>query len=173
MNNVTLSSKQHVWKTPNYILEIINRLGYKNKNGIRVINLDPCASKLEDYWFATHNITKKQDGLQESWSKFGPGLVYVNPPYGRKLPKWIAKASSEKDCEIVLLCPARPGNRWWRNAWSTIDAYCFFNGRIKFMGAKDQAPFPSIFFYWGKNPYKFCHVFSRYGIVGILRNRIM
>lgn len=167
MNKSLLSSNQETWRTPRKELAIVSRVA---DDGL--IHLDPCASMNKKHWFATHNLTNEDDGLGYEWSDFGEGLVYVNPPYGRKIPIWVNKIVSQPKSEIILLCPARPGSKWWKNSWTSSNAYCFYRPRIRFVGGKEVAPFPSAFFYFGSDPYKFCFVFRRYGIVGVLHERI-
>jgi hypothetical protein len=53
------------------------------------------------------HFTAEDDGLSLPWH----GTVFVNPPYGRQLPAWIAKAHAEVEQGnarlVVALIPAR------------------------------------------------------------------
>lgn len=77
------------------------------------------------------------------WS-WGGGAVYLNPPYGRGIGKFMNKANQEskKGIIIVALVPARTDTAWWHD-------YCiqhevrFIRGRLKFGNSKNCAPFPS------------------------------
>jgi len=83
------------------------------------------------------------DGLAAaSW---GPGPVWMNPPYGRGIGEWIERAyrESQRGATVVCLLPSRTDTSWWHD-------YCmkgeirFLRGRLKFDGAKaGRAPFPS------------------------------
>lgn len=106
------------------------------------------------------------DGLKMSWR----GRVFLNPPYGREIGKWIEKAVHEVACgnaELVCaLLPARTDTRWWQTfvlieagymgdlgQWESItNEYLlllrFLPRRLKFVGAKNSAPFPSAVVVW-------------------------
>jgi len=68
----------------------------------------------------------------------------MNPPYGRVIGQWVKKAyeSSLDGATVVCLLPARTDTSWWHD-------YCmkgeirFVRGRLKFGGARGNAPFPS------------------------------
>ena len=74
----------------------------------------------------------------------GGGAVWLNPPYGRQIGKFLAKADNESKKGIVIVClvPARTDTKWWHE-------YCihheirFIRGRLKFGDSKNSAPFPS------------------------------
>ncbi len=61
-------------------------------------DLDPCP--LNEAWTV--------DGRSLSWSR---RRVYCNPPYGKEIGTWLAKAR-EADVAVYLL-PARTDTRWW------------------------------------------------------------
>lgn len=51
-------------------------------------DLDPCADDKNHK--APNYFTKEVDGLAQDWTPYK--RVFVNPPYGRGIEKWIAKA---------------------------------------------------------------------------------
>jgi len=85
-------------------------------------------------------------------NRIGGGyIVFMNPPYGREISKWVRKAYEEslKGVVVVCLVPARTDTRWW---WD----YCmkgeirFIKGGLKFRGrnkegliVNNSATFPS------------------------------
>lgn len=73
------------------------------------------------------------------------GANYVNPPYGRELPKWIAKGYAEwqKGKTVVFLIPSRTDTRWWHDYCMKATDIRFIKGRLKFDDQKNSAPFPS------------------------------
>jgi len=73
------------------------------------------------------------------------GANYVNPPYGRELPKWVAKGYEEyqKGKTVVFLIPSRTDTRWWHDYVMKADEIRFIKGRLKFDEHKNSAPFPS------------------------------
>lgn len=162
MNKNTLkvmtSSKNEHWCTPNTILQPL-------RDHLGPILLDPCSNPGSIVGAQTAYcgpLAGDLDGLEQTW-QFN-GLVYVNPPYGRKIVPWIKKCSTEgqlakqlgNGTEIVLLGPARTDTKWFqRVVLPTADAVILWEGRLKFEGAKDPAVFPSFLAYWGHRPTKF------------------
>ena len=70
-NKVHFSSLRLDWKTPKAVYQILNaEFNFDH---------DPCPPKYEI------------DGLISEWG----GVNYVNPPYGKELPKWIEKGFKE------------------------------------------------------------------------------
>jgi hypothetical protein len=57
--------------------------------------------------------TMEDDGLVLPWF----GTVFVNPPYGRELPYWVAKTAWEVErgsaAVVLVLMPARTDTRYW------------------------------------------------------------
>lgn len=79
--------------------------------------------------------------------------IWLNPPYGRGLGRWYARAVAQTliGSVVVMLVPARTDTTYWHE-W-VIDEHSeprpwvrcidYIRGRIKFVGAADGAPFPS------------------------------
>lgn len=76
----------------------------------------------------------------------GGKRVFCNPPYGRELPKWIKKAhdEAEKGALVVMLIPARTDTRAFHDYIYHQAEIRFLRGRIRFVGSKWGAPFPSM-----------------------------
>lgn len=143
---VHFSSEKTDWSTPQDFFDELNKMYH--------FSLDPCATKENakcEKFFTVHD-----DGLSQSWQKHN---VFMNPPYGRQIVRWMEKALEEwakGDCTIVALVPARTDTRWFHDfvyepmrrtnpfvVGSTIEIE-FIRGRLKFGGAKHAAPFPSM-----------------------------
>src|SRR5262249_33722552 len=112
------------------------------------IDLDPCAEAGEPKTVpARQHYTAAEDGLTREWW----GRVYINPPYGREIPRWIARAVASyetRECEAaILLLPSPTDTEWYRK----LRDYprCQINGRLIFAGNTDPAPFPSMLVYLG------------------------
>jgi phage N-6-adenine-methyltransferase len=132
MNPVLLSSERMDWETPQDLFDRLHRYyGF---------DLDVCATHLNAK--CGEFISPEQDGLMRSW---GRRTCWMNPPYGRELPKWIDKAIAEsrKGADVVALVPARPDTRWFRRAFAAARELYFVAGRLTFGGAGAPAPFPS------------------------------
>jgi site-specific DNA-methyltransferase (adenine-specific) len=88
--------------------------------------------------------TREQDGLSQLWD----GTVFCNPPYGNGITdKWVKKASEavKQGATVVMLIPIRPGTVYWHayiNYKLNVEVR-ILKGRLKFVGAKDSAPFES------------------------------
>src|SRR5215831_11320901 len=81
------------------------------------------------------------------------GTVFMNPPYGRSLSLWTAKAKAEVEqgnAELVVgILPARPDTSYWHRDIAGSASVFFLHGRLKFGGIKQVAPFPSCLVLWG------------------------
>lgn len=152
-----MSSADMGWQTPAEVLDLVRLVG--------PIVLDPCTTADNPTDACVFN-TPDCCGLSTSWACVSsPGLVYVNPPYGRALVGWCAKIHSEAQAgrEIIALTPARTDTRWWHAHMSKADAHCFWRGRMTFVGAPAGAPFPSVLSYFGERAKRFKTVFGPQG----------
>lgn len=137
------SSRKDDWETPNDLFVNLNK-----RYG--PFTLDAAA-------FATNSkcnlhFNPEHDGLKQSWQGH---KVWVNPPYGRNITGlWIKKAWEEcykEDTTVTMLLPSRTGTKWYYEYCMNASEILFIKGRLKFIGAKDCAPFPSIVVHF-KNP---------------------
>ena len=84
--------------------------------------------------------------------------MWLNPPYGRQIGKWVQKAYEESlkpDTTVVCLLPARTDTKWFHD-YCTKGEITFVRGRLKFINRnlpsyredgkfqKSPAPFPSM-----------------------------
>jgi phage N-6-adenine-methyltransferase len=127
--DVHYSSKTDMWATPQ---DLFDRL-----NAIHGFTLDVCAlpenAKCKKYF------TPEVDGLKQDWSN---DTCWMNPPYGREIGRWIAKAATGGG-KVVCLIPARTDTRWWHDYVIPYGKIEFIRGRLKFGDSKNSAPFPS------------------------------
>lgn len=100
--------------------------------------LDACATPENAKCAAFY--TKADDGLAQDWR----GSVWCNPPYGREIGAWIRKGyqAAQDGATVVMLIPSRTDTRWWHEYVMKADEIRFLRGRLKFGGAKQDAPFP-------------------------------
>jgi site-specific DNA-methyltransferase (adenine-specific) len=96
-------------------------------------------------------MTQEDDALTQSWdiaSEKGT-RVFMNPPYGREIGKWVKKAFEEslKGTLVVCLIPSRTDTKWWHAYCMKASHIIFLRGRVKFeQNGKTgtvSAPFPS------------------------------
>lgn len=96
-------------------------------------------------------FTKEDDGLRQDWE----GIVWMNPPYGRMIGKWLEKAHNEaqKGCTVVALVPSRTDTDWWHRIAMKHEVR-FLKGRLYFRdqtGKSGRAPFPSAIVVMNRN----------------------
>ena len=130
------SSRTEEWETPQDFFDALDAEFH--------FTLD-AASTDENAKCANH-FTKEDDGLHKSW---GGQRVWLNPPYGKGIGKWLKKAyeeSREPGTVVVCLVPARTDTRWFHDwIYQKPDVEIrFVKGRLKFGGGKNSAPFPSM-----------------------------
>lgn len=133
MNNIMFSSKTDLWETPQDF--------FNTYNSIFNFNLD-AASNDENAKCKRH-FTIKDNGLIQDWGGFN---VWLNPPYGREIGKWVRKAYEESrkpNTTVVCLLPARTDTSWFHD-YCTKGQITFIRGRLRFGGCKNAAPFPSM-----------------------------
>ena len=95
------------------------------------LNFDPCP------------IDGTQNGLAPLFSCWRDKRVFCNPPYGPGVANWIERGF-EADIAVFLL-PARTDTRWFHELCLPYAAEIrFLKGRLKFSGATNSAPFPSM-----------------------------
>ena len=138
-SDAAFSSKSNDWATPHQTFnELDNEFNF---------TLDPCAShqnaKCDKYY------TEEDNGLSQDWSN---EIVFMNPPYGREIGKWVEKAYREslKGAVVVCLIPARTDTKYWHNFIFPYAEIRFIKGRLKFGGSKNSAPFPSAIVIYNK-----------------------
>lgn len=138
-------SKAYCWSTPQDFFDKLNTEFH--------FTLDPCA--LPENAKCSNYFTPEQDGLEQSWKGH---TVFMNPPYGHEISKWIKKAFEESlgGCTVVCLLPARTDTSWWWD-YCMLGEIRFIRGRLKFKGKNEDgkdvnypATFPSavVVFKW-------------------------
>lgn len=141
----TTASASVEWGTPPEL--------YAALDAVHGFTVDAAAShdnhKHARYW------TADDDGLNQSWQG---ERVFLNPPFGREIAKWTAKARREvreNGCElVVMLIPARTDTTWWHRDVEGIAEVKFLKGRVRYvLGDKKQpAPFASCLLYYRRTP---------------------
>ena len=133
MNKGMMTSKTYEYETPQ---DLFNKLNREFDFGV-----DVCATnENKKCW---EYFTKTDNGLKQDWSRWNS--VWMNPPYGREIAKWVKKAyetARDNQATVVCLLPARTDTAWWHD-------YCmrgeirFIRGRLRFSNLGINAPFPS------------------------------
>jgi phage N-6-adenine-methyltransferase len=131
------SSESSEWSTPQYLFDLLDAKYH--------FELDVCATA-ENAKCGTY-FTKENNGLALPWT---PRRCWMNPPYGRGISKWIAKAYNEslRGALVVCLLPSRTDTAWWHD-YVLHGEVAFLRGRLKFSGHQNAAPFPSAIVVFG------------------------
>ena len=138
INQSLFQSDKQDWQTPPSVFEPLHReFGF---------TIDAAASSenalLPRYW------NEENDAIKQDWSG---ERIWCNPPYGRYQREFIRKAAEMQADVTVLLIPARPDTAAWHDWIFPYAEIRFIRGRIKFVGAKNSAPFPSAIVVWRKD----------------------
>ena len=143
LNDSLFSSDKHDWETPDWLFDQLNKEFH--------FDLDVCASNKNAK--CSLYFSEEQDALNISWYDFA-NVCWCNPPYGRKIGKWVEKAYKEAQIgvTVVMLIPARTDTKYFHQyIWDKENhrpkdgvEVRFLEGRLKFKGAKHSAPFPSM-----------------------------
>lgn len=125
------------WLTPPHVLDAL---------AVR-FDLDPCPC-LPQPWPTARRVVAG-DGLAEPWE----GRVWLNPPYGPDLGRWLGKLAAHGDG--IAICFARTETRAFFSAvWGRASALLFLRGRLHFhrpdgTRAKGNAGGPSVLIAYG------------------------
>lgn len=153
VNRGLFTSDRDDWETPD---DLYSRLDQEFGG----IPLDVCAwdqNAKAPAWFTIFD-----DALSLDWAwvlaevlglPAGRRIAWMNPPYGRQIGAWVAKAAEEgqRGVTVVTLLPARTDTAWWHDyIWDEkrhrprpgVEVR-LLRGRLRFVGAANGAPFPS------------------------------
>lgn len=151
------------WETPPELFERLDR--------VFRFNLDPCAlpgtAKCRHYFTPPELCTDCGgsgltpaldecglcDGLRQPWANADGSacVVWLNPPYGRELSTWLAKArrEAERGATVVALLPGDTSTRWWHEHVEGHADVWRLEGRVRFVGAEGSPNFASVIaIYW-------------------------
>lgn len=107
-------SNQNEWLTPP---ALIRALG--------VFDLDPCAPERRPWEIAREHF--HASGLERAWR----GRVWLNPPYGRYLGRWLSRGAEHRNCTALTF--ARTETRvFQRVVFPNATAVLFTAGRLRF-----------------------------------------
>lgn len=126
-----MTSDKSDWETPDWFFKALD-----DEFHFTVDVAADMRNRKVDKFFSIH-----QDAFRLRWT----GVAYLNPPYGRGIGRWLAKAKQsavEDGATVVVLVPARCDTAWWFDH-ARMGEVRFLKGRLKFVGAPTSAPFPS------------------------------
>ena len=154
------------------------------------IDLDPATDeRVQKRIKAKKYYTVHSNGLIHNWR----GRVWLNSPYEPKLLEFAKKALDEyksgRVTEMIFLTHTEATySSWFQKLGEASTVICFHKNRIKWIGDHtaymqkdnekpkevhindenltfdaDYSIHGSVFFYFGKNPMKFCKIFRKWG----------
>jgi site-specific DNA-methyltransferase (adenine-specific) len=133
LNKSLFSSDRMDWPTPKFLFRALDAEFH--------FTLDACASKRNAK--CKKFFTIKDNGLSKKWR----GNVWVNPPYGREISKWVKKARRQvrKGYADVVVClvPVRTDSMWWHENCMRASEVRLLDQRLEFEGSTNKAPFPT------------------------------
>jgi phage N-6-adenine-methyltransferase len=130
-DNVHFSSRTDEWATPTDTFAALDAEFH--------FTVDVCANA--ENAKCPIFFSQADDGLAQDWR----GTCFANPPYGRAIGLWVAKAyeSALAGATVVMLIPARTDTRYWHAHVAKAAEVRFIPGRLRFGDSKNSAPFPS------------------------------
>lgn len=121
-NNGRYNGNGRHWATPP---EVFDPLHAEFK-----FTLDPCATPetAKCSLFYTEDV----NGLEQDW---GAHNVFMNPPYGREVYAWTAKAkeAASRGALVVGLLPASVDLAWFHRDVVGVAEVRFIRGRVRFL----------------------------------------
>lgn len=127
MSMLAITPLEQEWYTPSYILDKVYN--------VFPVSTDPCSNKDKTVNAGTYYM-KDDDGLSQSWF----GNVYLNPPYGRAIGRWVTKFLEEWDNgnikSAILLMPVKTDTKWWSKLTAELSCWCAVSGRVKFVSSE-------------------------------------
>lgn len=138
------------WYTPPWLLDMVCAF-------LGPDYLDPCPAR--------NGRPLEVNGLAIAWT----GRVFCNPPYGRAIVPWIAKACLEPAEEVLLLIPSYTETKWFRPLFE--HTICYLYGRVDYYsptkngGGQFNAPHASVLVYRGPRAQAFAAHFGSIGAV--------
>ena len=143
-SRVVFSHQSDEWETPQALFDELDAEFH--------FTLDCAATEANrkcENWLGPGSPINTDALAHTPWGIFN----WLNPPYSQ-VRAFVAKAAQEVEygCTTVLLLPARTDTRWWHGCvWDRPNRQCypwasirFLKGRLKFGGATNGAPFPSV-----------------------------
>ena len=130
------SSQYDAWLTPPDLATALTKA--VSKDGMW--DLDPASPGSDASFIQAHrHHTQAENGLEQPWH----GRVWLNPPYGRNIARWLAKASNEvaagRASIVVMLLPAKTDTGWYHDHVAG-EWHRHLRGRVQFHASTTSGP---------------------------------
>ena len=128
-------SKTDDWATPQSLFDELNAKYAFDEDVAASSTNHKCRQ-----WFGLDHLDEsRRNGLIGQWTGKS---IWINPPYGRGIADWVAKADTYEH-PVVMLLPARTDTKWFHD-YALKHEVEFIKGRVKFGSSTFAAPFPSM-----------------------------
>jgi phage N-6-adenine-methyltransferase len=122
LNTIVFSSSRSDWSTPQ---PLFDRLDKEFR-----FTLDVCADANNAKCARYYDVAR--DGLGQPWT----GVVWMNPPYGRAIERWLQRAYESTRLgactKCVCLLPVRSDTKWWHDYVMKSSEIRFLTRRLSF-----------------------------------------
>lgn len=134
-------------------------------------DLDPCAADGDIVNARTrYLLSRGQDGLVLPWDF---EVIFVNPPYDTDpLAEFTNRCRIHRKHGVAIgLLPAQKTEKlaWQRDVLPVAAKVCWVDGRLTFLGARNQAPFPSAVACWAERGVYVDAFVKAFELVGVIR----
>ena len=101
-----LMSEIDTWTTPR---DFYNKLNNEFNFGLDAAALQSSTLVADNWYGPDHPDTTRQDALVRNWTEDAEGkMIWLNPPYGRSIKLWTAKAHLENQRGGAWFCYFQP-----------------------------------------------------------------
>ena len=141
INSGLFTSNDSTWTTPPEFFAELDKEFHFTLDAAALAS----SAVVPNYFGPDHSDPERRDAHSTNWvTESKGGWIFLNPPYGRQIKTFMAKAYWEvkSGAKVVALVPARTDTNWWHSYCIEFEVR-FIKGRLKFGGSKQSAPFPS------------------------------
>ena len=119
------------WATPRRLFDVLDAEFHFTLDACATAETACCRNFLDPH---------ERPALDFTWT----GVVWCNPPYGRKIGEWVTRAS-RSNATVVMLLPCRTDTSWWHlSVMPFAEEIRYLRGRLCFDdNRRKRAPFPS------------------------------
>lgn len=146
-DDTLFSSANHDWVTP---VDLFFQLHEEFHFDLDAAATE-AAARVRMYLGPDADDLDDRDALRTNWDREGVQTVWLNPPYGRGVGRWLQKVCEEsrEGLTIVCLLMARTDTAWFHDFAMQAAEIRFIRGRIKFLDGetlepRNPAPAPSM-----------------------------
>lgn len=136
------SLSDDTWTTPR---DFFDKLNAEFNFGLDAAAIQVSAVVPDNWYGPDHPDMTRRDAFTCDWSTDSGGKpIWLNPPYGRTIKRWMEKADSvaKSGNTVVCLVPVRTDTAWWHEH-CIMHEVRFIKGRMKFGDYGKDAPFSS------------------------------